>query len=466
MPMNPRILVVDDDGPARRLVKAVLASERMDVSEAESGEEALVKLHERVPDVVLLDLHMRGLGGMQVLERIKADLPSLPVVMLTGSHEVKDAVQAMQLGAFDYQTKPYNRDELILVVRRAVDTTRMQSELEEYRRGARDHAAAGLIAQMGTSLAIREVVDQVALVAASTFTVLIIGETGTGKELVAQAVHRLSDRRHRPFVALDCGAIPEALMESELFGHEKGAFTGAERRKEGRFRLAEGGTCLLDEIGNMPLGLQAKLLRVLESGEVQPVGADRATAMNVRFIAATNEDLESRAGVGAFRSDLYFRLAQYSIRLPPLRDRRDDIPAIAMRFAQEAATELRRPIETIVQGALDLLVAHDWPGNARQLRNVMRRAVLQTNGLAVRAETVRALLGDARRERPDTPPPSGASLREVAQRAATSAERHAIVEALRASRGNKAIAARALSTDYKTLHLKIKHLGISPRDFA
>jgi two-component system response regulator HydG len=407
------------------------------------------------------------MDGMAVLERLKDEAPAIPIVMLTGSRDVKDAVRAIKLGAFDYLTKPMDREQVVMVVRRALESRAMKEELEELRRRAGHETAEDLASRMGRSAAVRALIDQVSLVATSNFTVLILGETGTGKELVAQALHALSDRRRRPFVALDCGAIPEALLESELFGHEKGAFTGADRRKEGRFRLAEGGTCLLDEIGNLPLPLQAKLLRVLESGQVQAVGADHTMPMNVRFIAATNNDLQERAAQGAFRSDLYFRLAQYSIRLPPLRERHEDIPFLAMRFVQEASTELRHPIETIVPPAIDVLVAHPWPGNVRELRNVMRRAVLQTTGLAVKADTVRAVLGELAGERVAAPAGvAGASLRDVASQAAAAAERHAICEALRASAGNKSVAARALKTDYKTLHVKMKNLGITAREFS
>jgi DNA-binding NtrC family response regulator len=466
--MNTRILIVDDDGPTRRLVRAIFRREDIEVDDAPSGAAGLERIAGDPPGAVLLDVHMPQMDGLEVLRRLRAEAPAIPVVMLTGSHEVKNAVRAIQLGAFDYLTKPIEREELIVVVRRALEAAAMRAELEDLRRRDSAHAAGDLARQMGSSRPIREVIDQTTLVAASNFTVLITGETGTGKELVAQAIHRMSARRRRPFIALDCGAIPETLMESELFGHERGAFTGAERRKEGRFRLAEGGTCFLDEIGNMPLALQAKLLRVLESGRVQAVGADRETPVDVRFVAATNNDLQAKATDGAFRSDLYFRLAQYAIHLPALRQRHEDIPYLAARFVDEASTELRRPIETITPDAVELLSTYEWPGNVRQLRNVMRRAVLHTDGLAVRAETVRPLLAERTAVVEAVPPPSppGASLREVAARAAAAAERHAICEALRAARGNKTSAARELKTDYKTLHLKMKALGIDARTFA
>jgi DNA-binding NtrC family response regulator len=465
--MNPRLLVIDDDEPSCRLVAAIFRVEGFDVSSAHDGPDGLEAAATVHPDVILLDLRLPGLDGLSVLERLQRDSPAVPVIMLTGSRDIKDAVRAIQLGAFDYLTKPMEREEVVIVVRRAREGRAMRAELQELRRRAGKEAADDLAMQMGPSAAVRELVEHVSLVAASTFTVLILGETGTGKELVAQAIHRLSDRRRRPFVALDCGAIPDTLLESELFGHEKGAFTGAERRKEGRFRIAEGGTCLLDEVGNLPLTLQAKLLRVLESGQLQPVGAERSTPMDVRFVAATNHDLQDRVAQGAFRSDLYFRLAQYAIHLPPLRDRPEDIAFLSNRFAQEASNELRHPIEAIVPGALDVLTAYNWPGNVRELRNVMRRAVLQSNGLAIQAGTVRGVIGEVNRERPPAAAVvAGASLREVALQAAAAAERQAICEALRTAGGNKSVTARALRTDYKTLHVKMKSLGIDARDFA
>jgi two-component system nitrogen regulation response regulator GlnG len=320
---------------------------------------------------------------------------------------------------------------------------------------------------MGPSPQIQGVIAQVGTVAASTFTVLILGETGTGKELVAQAIHRQSDRRKRPFIALDCGAIPEHLLESELFGHEKGAFTGADRRKAGQFQVAEGGTCFLDEIGNLPLTLQAKLLRALESKQVQPVGAERASPIDIRFVAATNHDLQAKVSEGAFRADLYFRLAQYTIALPPLRQRAEDIAHLARRFLAETSFELRRPVQELLPEALDQLQRHDWPGNVRELRNVIRRAVLQTDGLVISPRDLSASLKAVSTEAaPAAPAAAGRPLKDIADEAAHTAERHAITETLRATKGNKSQAARALQTDYKTLHVKMKHLGIRARDFA
>jgi two-component system nitrogen regulation response regulator GlnG len=320
---------------------------------------------------------------------------------------------------------------------------------------------------MGPSPQIRDLVEQVRAVAGTSFTVLVIGETGSGKELVAQAIHRGSERRAKPFVAIDCGAIPEQLLESELFGHEKGAFTGAERKKQGRFQLAQGGTFFLDEVGNLPMNLQAKLLRVLESRQVQPVGADKSAVLDVRFVAATNDDLQVRVAEGQFRADLYFRLAQYTIALPALKDRPADISYLARKFLAEVSVELRRPVQQIAPSAMALLEAYPWPGNVRELRNVIRQAVLMTKDLMIGGNVVRALLGKPNAARHVTVAmPTGVSLREVAAEAAEAAERRAISEALRSARGNKSQAARALDTDYKTLHLKMKRFGIRGHDFV
>jgi DNA-binding NtrC family response regulator len=462
--MIQKLLVVDDDEAGCRLLKAVFAGDAYQVVVAHDGERGLEIAAAERPDLVLLDLRLPGIDGLEVLDRLRTTHPSLPVVVLTAHGEVKTAVRATQLGAVDYLTKPFDADEIVLVVRRALETRALRLEVEELRKKV--GAGGDLIHQMGPSDQVRRIIEQVATVAASNFSVLILGETGTGKELVAQAVHQKSDRRSKAFIALDCGAIPELLLESELFGHEKGAFTGAERRKEGRFQLAEGGTLFLDEIGNLPLGLQAKLLRVLESRQVQSVGASKATPMDVRFVAATNHDLESRVTAGAFRADLYFRLAQYTISLPPLRERPSDIKHLADRFLQEASIELRRPVRQIPADVMKLLERHDWPGNVRELRNVVRQAVLESKDLLLHRPLVQRLLGKSRPDTSGTSSASGKSLKEAADEAARHAERQAICETLRATRGNKSQAAKALRTDYKTLHVKMKQLGIRANDFA
>ncbi len=463
--MARTLLIIDDDDANCRLIKAIFSAEGMEVSAVQDGQAGIDRVRADPPDVLLLDLRLPGLDGLEVLAGLKQEFPALPVVMLTGHRDIKSAVRATQLGAFDYITKPFHNDEIVVVVRRALQTRALELEVEDLRRQL--GTGGGLALQMGPSPQVRDLIEQVRTVAGTSFTVLIVGETGSGKELVAQAIHRESERRAQPFVAIDCGAIPEQLLESELFGHEKGAFTGAQRKKQGRFQLAQGGTFFLDEVGNLPMNLQAKLLRVLESRQVQPVGADRSAVLDVRFLAATNDDLQGRVADGRFRADLYFRLAQYTITLAALKDRPADIPYLAHRFLAEASVELRRPVQQIVPNALELLQAHLWPGNVRELRNVIRQAVLMTKDLMIGRDVVRALLGKtgaARHVAGVTP--AGMSLREVAAEAAEAAERRAISEALRSSRGNKSQAARALDTDYKTLHLKMKRFGIRGRDFV
>ena len=457
------ILAVDDDPMNGRLVAAICKSEGHAVEIATDGPSALARAAALEPALLLLDLHLPGMDGFAVLEKMRARHPDCVVVMLTASTDLKHAVRATQLGAFDYLTKPIDHDELVLVIRRALETHDLKAEVERLRHQLR---VGELAAQMGPSPAVRAVIDQVAAVATTGFSVLVLGETGTGKELVAQAIHHKSERSTRPFIALDCGAIPEALLESELFGHEKGAFTGADRKQAGKFHLADGGTVLLDEIGNLPLGLQAKLLRVLKSRQVQALGAPRTTPLDVRFIAATNVDLSDRVTAGTFRADLYFRLAQYTIQLPALRDRRTDIPYLATRFMEETRVELRRPVQRFSPDALALLDRHDWPGNVRELRNVVRQLVLETPGSEItRAVAQRHLRAAKTRAQVTSPLADGRSLAEVAAEAARDAERRLIAETLRATRGNKAQAARQLRTDYKTLHTKLKKLGIRARDF-
>jgi two-component system nitrogen regulation response regulator GlnG len=459
------MLVVDDDPASCRLVQALFAEEGFEVSAAHDATGGLSRAESGDFEVVILDLHLPDGDGIDVLKRLRARDPDLPVIMLTGHADVKTAVQAIKLGAAHYLTKPMDVEEVVLVVRRALETRALRHEVEDLRRLVDDGAI--LATQMGPSAEVATVVEQVRIVAATAFSVLIQGETGTGKELVAQAIHRLSDRRNKLFMAVDCGAIPETLLESELFGHEKGAFTGADRRKEGRFRSAEGGTVFLDEVGNLPLPLQAKLLRVLESRQLQAVGSAKITPMNVRFLAATNDDLQARVTAGKFRTDLYFRLAQYNISLPPLRARPSDIGHLARRFLGEVSVELRRPVHEIAPDALQALEQHSWPGNVRELRNVVRQAVLEARDVALRRAHVQKLLGA--RSQPDGAgggAASGRVLKEVAEGAARAAEQRLIREVLRETRGNKSQAARILCTDYKTLHLKMKALGIRAQDYA
>jgi DNA-binding NtrC family response regulator len=459
-----KVLVVDDEAEIRSLLAAVLQSKGYEVVTAGDGAAALQAVPREHPAVILMDLSMPRMNGMDALPEIKRLDPDVPVIICTAHADLATAVRAMKLGAYDYLTKPFDVELLVLTLERAVERHRLQSRIEELKRQGQ---GSSLAERMGGSPAIAQVIQQVAQVAESNFTVLVQGETGTGKELVARAIHQQSPRRSAPFVAVDCGAIPETLVESELFGHERGAFTGAQARREGHFQLAKGGTLFLDEIGNVPLATQAKLLRALEQREVLPLGGSRAVPVDARIIAATNAELEGSVKAGRFRADLYYRLSEFTIALPPLRSRREDIMHLSQRFLDEVSMELRRPVRRISDEAMQVLLRHDWPGNVRELRNVVRKAALLATDV-VTPEHIPALSAAAAGHSRPIAEPVGEdlSLREVAELASVQAEREVIRHALESTKGNKSQAARLLRTDYTTLHAKMKRYGISARDFS
>ncbi len=459
-----KILVVDDEAEIRSLLAAVLQSKGYEVVTAEDGAAALQAVPRERPAVILMDLSMPRMNGMDALPELKRLDPELPVIICTAHADLATAVRAMKLGAYDYLTKPFDVELLILTLERAVERHRLHSRIEELKRQGQ---GSSLAERMGGSPLIAQVIQQVAQVAESNFTVLVQGETGTGKELVARAIHQQSPRRQSPFVAVDCGAIPETLVESELFGHERGAFTGAQARREGHFQLAKSGTLFLDEIGNVPLATQAKLLRALEQREVHPLGGARAVTVDARIIAATNSELEESVKAGRFRADLYYRLSEFTIALPPLRSRREDIMHLSQRFLDEVSMELRRPVRRISDEAMQVLLHHDWPGNVRELRNVVRKAALLATDVVTPAH-IPALSASAPAHARAGAEPVGEdlSLREVAELAAVQAEREVIRHVLESTKGNKSQAARLLRTDYTTLHAKMKRYGISARDFT
>jgi two-component system nitrogen regulation response regulator GlnG len=463
--MRTKILVVDDEPEIRSMLAQYLESDGFEVVTADDGSEALVQLRKERPAAVLMDLSMPRFGGMQALPEMKRLDPDVPVIICTAHTDVPTAVQAMRLGAYDYLTKPFDFDLVLLTVKRAVERHELGARLEELKTQGE---GASLAERMGKSAAIASVISQVAQVARSNFTVLVHGETGTGKELVARAIHQQSPRSRGPFVVVDCGAIPETLIESELFGYEKGAFTGAMRRKEGQFQLAQAGTLFLDEIGNLPLSAQTKLLRVLEEREIYALGGGRPIAVDVRVIAASNVQFDEEIKSGRFRPDLYYRLSEFTIALPPLRDRREDIADLARRFIAEASMELRNPLRGIADEAMEILVEYDWPGNVRELKNVVRKAALLASDV-ITPEYLPPLASSRPAGRAAAaPPPVGEelSLREAGERAVREAVRQAIRQALRSAKGNKSQAARLLRTDYTTLHAKMKRYAISAREFS
>jgi len=452
-----KILFADDEAQVRALAVSILQEFGFEVLCAEDGREALEVFSRARPDVVVCDLKMPNVDGIGVLKRVKETAPDTPVIIITGHGDISVAVETMRLGAYDFIGKPFLMDHLVATIRRAAERTQLLQQVEQLKRDARHQTS--LAELMGHSERVRHLITQVDQVARSNFSVLLQGETGTGKELIARAIHSQSARQNGPMIAIDCGAIPETLIESELFGYEKGAFTGADRRKDGSFAAANGGTLFLDEIGNLPLATQGKLLRALQERQVQPLGTTKVYPVDVRLIAASNAALEREVRASRFRQDLFYRLNEFTIAVPPLRERPQDIAHLARRFLEEARVELGGPARTFSDEALHALAAHEWPGNVRELRNVIRRAAL-VGTATISAEHLH--LHEKAVAPQSTPLPSGElpTLRSVVEHAVAEAEQRLIRQALRIAAGNKAHAARMLATDYKTLLGKIKRYAI------
>jgi DNA-binding NtrC family response regulator len=371
--MSSTIFIVDDEKNIRRTVRMVLEGEGFNVEEASSGEEALARLPEVAADVLLLDVQLPGISGLDTLERIaklKSESPPT-IIMISGHATLADAVRATKAGAYDLIEKPLDRERLMVALRNALERRAMAREVEGLRAMAEERSE-----MVGQSAAMTALKAQIAKVAPTRTRVLITGESGTGKELIAKAIHRSSALAAKPYVKVNCAAIPKELIESELFGHERGAFTGATARKRGLFEMADGGTIFLDEIGDMNLSAQAKVLRVLQSGEFSRVGGEQVLKVDVRVIAATNRDLQAAVAAGEFREDLYFRLNVVPLRAPPLRDRADDVPLLAAAFVELACRENGMKVKTISDDALAILSAYSWPGNVRELRNEIERLVI------------------------------------------------------------------------------------------
>jgi len=459
------VLIVDDEMNIRRVLAAMLKRDGYEVTTAADGEQALAVLLKTPVDVVVTDLVMPRLGGMDLLKRVAVDYPDVPVILITAHGSVDSAVSALKAGAFDYITKPFEQDELRKVIAKAARAHDL--ERQNVHEGAGEGDRPPLV---GTSPAMKTIYDMVARVADSPSTVLISGESGTGKELVAKALHRGSARRDKPLIKVNCAAIPKDLVESELFGYEKGAFTGAVGAKPGRFELADGGTLFLDEIGEIPVEFQVKLLRALQESEFERVGGIKTLKVDVRLIAATNRDLKALIADGRFREDLYYRLAVVPIELPPLRDRREDIPLLVQHFIEKYDRRLGKKVEGIEEEALQLLAAYAWPGNIRELENLMERSVLFADGPLIEASA----LPDALRERggPSAGPiaavgplgaiaaPSGASMKEIVRQAQAELERELITRALDETSGNVTRAAKRLQISRKSLQVKMKELGL------
>ena len=371
---NPRVLIVDDDENIRVILSNLVRKEGFEVLVAEQGEKALKMMLSDSPDLLITDIRMPGMDGMEVLRQAKDLDRELPVVLITGHADVQGAVKAFKAGAHDYIVKPFDNNDVLRVIHRALTERGLKIKVKEL--SSRLQENANLREIMGPSDSIARLISEVDRVAASDFSVVILGETGSGKEVIAKAIHQASPRSKDPFIPVDCGAIPETLLESELFGHEKGAFTDAAVQKAGKFDIAQGGTLFLDEISNMPLGSQAKLLRVLQEKKVYRVGGTKPLSVNVRLLVASNQDLLESALSGSFRQDLFYRLNEFTITIPPLRERKEDIPYLAKRFLDQANIELAKEIKGFSESALNILFNYNWPGNVRQLRSIIRRAAL------------------------------------------------------------------------------------------
>src|SRR5215831_2411201 len=447
------ILIVDDARSALRALEVILKREGYTVLTAASGTEGLASIEQHEVDLLLCDVKMPKMDGLTVLRQVKAQDAGLAVVMMSGHGDISTAVSAMKEGAFDYLVKPFGEDEVLRVVQKALAMRALVVENLLLKRQVRDQLARSHV--IGSSPTWNRVYQMVQQVAPSQATVLLTGESGTGKELIAGLLHRLSPRAERPFIVLNAAAMPATLLEAELFGYEKGAFTGALQRKPGHFELADGGTLFLDEIGDMPVEIQVKLLRVLQDGTFKRLGGTHELQVNVRVVAATNKDLAKEVAAEHFRQDLYYRLNVITLYLPPLRQRRQDIPLLAGHFLQKYAQENHKEVTAIQQEALQHLLAYDWPGNVRELENVIERAVVLSLGptitladLSLEDQQEKILLNSSEY----FVLPANATLAQI--------EREAIIQALQRSEGNRQAAARHLDIGPATLYRKFKEYQI------
>ena len=442
-----RILIVDDEKSQRDMLAGSLEREGYSVTTAESGFEAIELCENRYFEVALIDLKMPGMDGIELLQKLRGMNPEIQAIMITAYGSIESAVEAMRLGAYHYVNKPINLDELKLNIKKALENYHLLAEnkylKEELEEQYKD------IRIIGESKAVKEVLSTVTRVAKSKSTVLIRGESGSGKELVARAIHALSDRAEKRFIAVSCAALPETLLESELFGHEKGAFTGAIRRKEGRFELADGGTLFLDEVGDIPLETQVKILRAIESQEFERLGAKETLKVDVSIISATNQDLEKKISEGTFREDLYYRLNVISIFIPPLRERRDDLMLLVDHFIKKAGQKCGKSIKGITTDVKDIILDYDWPGNVRELENAIERGVVLSRADVI-DKTDLPYFGLMKSR--ENIPSSNLTLKDM--------ERNHILNTLRITEWNLGKTAEILGIHRNTLRLKMKEYGI------
>jgi len=449
-----KILVVDDEPSQRQMLKANLSLDSYQVHEADDGSNAIKRVSQEFFDLILMDNRMSQMDGLDALREIKKISPGIPVIIITAHASVETAVEALQAGAHDYLTKPLDMEELRIKIRQTLEFWRLKEENILQRRRLDNLFDASRI--VGRSPVMKQILEIVATVAPTEASVLILGESGTGKELIANALHQGSNRADKRYIKVNCAALPETLLESELFGHEKGAFTGAVNRRPGRFELADGGTIFLDEIGEMTLATQAKLLRVLQEREFEPLGSTRTVKVDIRIIAASNKVLKEEVEKGSFREDLFYRLNEVPITLPPLRERKEDIPLLIDHFLKIYNEKNRRDVHGFHPRALDAMMRYTWPGNIRELENVVERAVILARDeyipLADMDEPVRNAVGDALTEEIRSGIRPGMTIKEM--------ERELILKTLDENESNRSRTARILGITRRTLQHKLKDYGI------
>lgn len=448
------ILIIEDKESMSQMLKQALELEGYEVIIARDGVEGIKRIKDSRIDVVLTDLKLPKKDGLEVLKASREENPLVPVIVMTAYATIEHAVNAMKLGAYDFITKPLDIDHLSLIIKRSINNQRLLTEnilLKD-----RLSCEAGIPTIIGKSQKMIEVVENIKRVASTKTTVLLLGESGTGKELFARAIHYLSPRKSAPFVPINCTAIPRELLESELFGHEKGAFTGAEERKLGKFELANNGTIFLDEIGEMDMALQSKLLRTLQESEIERVGGTKPIKVDIRIIAASNKNLQDAVANNRFRDDLYYRISVFPILIPPLRERKEDIPLLIEHFVSKFNAEMNMRKKGVTEEALRVLMDYNWKGNVRELENVIERAMILSDGEWITPKEINLIPT----EPPTTDIPLNGTLDEVAKTALRIAESRRIKKALEDAGGNKSRAAEELKVSYKTLLNKIKEYGI------
>jgi two-component system nitrogen regulation response regulator GlnG len=461
-----RVLIVDDEEDICKLISHLLELEGFEALIALDGKSALQQLRTAPPETMILDFKLPDLDGLEILRQAKALDKDLPVIILTAHAKVHGAVEAMRADAFDYLAKPYDHLELLRVVHRALAQRQLSLKVRQV--ASQSIVSHDLTEIMGPSEAIGRLIGDLNRVAKSNFNVVIIGETGSGKEVVAQAIHAVGLRAKGPFSPVDTGAIPDTLIEAELFGHEKGAYTGAAGRRPGRFELANGGTLFLDEVLNMPLAAQAKLLRALQEKTICRVGGTQPIKIDVRVLAAGNQELDAAVASGRLRADLFYRLNEFTLRIPPLRQRKEDLLHLARRFLDSTNQELQKSVLGFSEPAVQSLLNYPWPGNVRQLRSTIRRAVLLADEMVTEEhldilhENRETSMPATLPAQPPTLPAGDLPLKQIVAQNRMAVEREALLRTLRKTGGNKARAARLLQVDYKTIQSKIKRYGITP----